>query len=62
MVFKENTGQKINMIHLIFIPISKKINSAEIEGHWKFFFIILEKQTFRKKKFRHLNIENFIEN
>ena len=40
MVFKENTGQKVNMIRLIFIPISKKINSAEIEGHWKFFFIL----------------------
>ena len=55
MVFKENTGQKIDMICLIFRPISK-INSAEIEGLWKCFFIILQKQL--RKNFVKTSVSN----
>ena len=63
MVLKENIGQKIDMIGLIFNPILKKKFFRNLKPLKMFFIIIiLEKQTFRKKKFCDLNITNFIEN
>ena len=51
MVFNEKTGHKIDMIHLIFRPISKKQILQKLKAFGTFFIIIiLEKSTFGKKK------------
>ena len=50
------------MICLIFRQISKKQILQKFKVFGNFFIIILEKYTFRKKKFRDLNIDVFIKN
>ena len=39
MFFKENTGQKINVIRLIFIPISKKEILQKLKAFGNFFLL-----------------------